>query len=286
MQHKVVAIQFDRLGKKYYFDTENIRVNNGDKVVVETIRGLELGSVVSDEMEISNEDLVSPLKPIIRVASQSDLKKHEENVADEPIVLDITEKLIIKNQLEMKLLNCEYTLDRSKLIIYFNAEGRVDFRELVKDLANEFHVRIELRQVGVRDGAKVLGGIGQCGRLTCCTTFLYEFQPVSIKMAKNQNLSLNPNNISGICGKLLCCIKYEDDNYKEFRERMPKIDSTVDTPDGKAQVKQLNYIMHSVQVELKNKNLVTYDISQIKFKDKASQEDLEIDDKELLNLEE
>lgn len=286
MQHKVVAIQFERLGKKYYFDSVNIKVNNGDQVVVETIRGLELGKVVSDEMEISNEDLVSPLKPILRVASQSDISKYEENLADEPIVLKKTSKLIKKNNLEMKLLNCEYTLDKTKLIIYFNAEGRVDFRELVKDLANEFHVRIELRQVGVRDGAKVLGGIGQCGRLTCCTTFLNEFQPVSIKMAKNQNLSLNPNNISGICGKLLCCIKYEDDNYKKFRESMPKIDSFVDTPDGNAQVKQLNYIMHSVQVELSNRNLVTYDISEIKFKDKASQEELGIDDKELSNLEE
>ncbi len=286
MQHKVVAIQFDRLGKKYYFDSANIKVNNGDKVIVETIRGLELGTVVSDEMEISNEELVSPLKPIIRLATHTDLSKFEENKSLEPEVLLKTDELIKKHKLEMKLLNCEYTLDKSKLIIYFNADGRVDFRELVKDLANEFHVRIELRQVGVRDGAKVLGGIGQCGRLTCCTTFLNEFQPVSIKMAKNQNLSLNPNNISGICGKLLCCIKYEDENYKEFRERMPKIDSFVETPDGKGQVKQLNYIMHSVQVELENRNLVTFDISEITFKDKASQEDLEIDDKDLLNLEE
>ena len=286
MQHKVVAIQFDRLGKKYYFDSANIKVNNGDKDVVETIRGLELGTVVSDEMHINNEELVSPLKPILRIASQSDIKKHEENVAEEPLILEKTEFLVKKNKLDMKLLNCEYTLDKSKLIIYFNAEGRVDFRELVKDLANEFHVRIELRQVGVRDGAKVLGGIGQCGRLTCCTTFLNEFQPVSIKMAKNQNLSLNPNNISGICGKLLCCIKYEDDNYKEFRERMPKINSTVETPEGKGQVRQLNYIMHNVQVQLENGNFITFDISEIKFKDKASQEDLDIDDKELLNLEE
>ncbi len=286
MQHKVVAIQFERLGKKYYFDSANINVNNGDKVVVETIRGLELGFVVSDEIHINNEDLISPLKPIIRIASKEDIKAYEDNLDEEPRILEKTAKLIEKNDLEMKLLNCEYTLDKSKLIIYFNADGRVDFRELVKDLANEFHVRIELRQVGVRDGAKILGGIGQCGRLTCCTTFLSEFQPVSIKMAKNQNLSLNPNNISGICGKLLCCIKYEDDNYKEFREQMPKIDSFVETPEGKGKVKQLNYIMHNAQVLLDNGNLATYDISEIKFKDKASQEDLDIDDKELLNLEE
>ena len=157
MQHSVVAIQFNRLGKKYYFDTANIDVKNGDKVVVETARGVELGFVVSDKMMIGNEDLVSPLKPIVRIASPSDIKRHEENVEKEIYVLAKTDELVRKNELEMKLLNCEYTLDRAKLIIYFNAEGRVDFRELVKDLATEFHVRIELRQVGTRDGAKVLG---------------------------------------------------------------------------------------------------------------------------------
>jgi cell fate regulator YaaT (PSP1 superfamily) len=284
MQHSVVAIQFNRLGKKYYFDTANIDVKNGDKVVVETARGVELGFVVSDKMMIGNEDLVSPLKPIVRIASPSDIKRHEENVEKEIYVLAKTDELVRKNELEMKLLNCEYTLDRAKLIIYFNAEGRVDFRELVKDLATEFHVRIELRQVGTRDGAKVLGGIGPCGRQTCCTTFLNEFQPVSIKMAKNQNLSLNPNNISGICGKLLCCINYEDDQYKELREIMPKMDSFVNTPEGKGRVTNINFILKQVTVNLKDSQHV-YHISEIKFKQKASQENLDVDDKELQNLE-
>ena len=285
MQHTVVAIQFNRLGKKYYFDTANIDVKNGDKVVVETARGVELGFVVSDKMQIGNEDLVSPLKPIVRIARESDIKKYEENLEKEAYVLKKTEELVNMNNLEMKLLNCEYTLDASKLIIYFNAEGRVDFRELVKDLANEFHVRIELRQVGTRDGAKVLGGIGPCGRQTCCTRFLNEFQPVSIKMAKNQNLSLNPNNISGICGKLLCCITYEDDYYKETRNTMPKMGSIVKTPEGKGQVTNLNFVLKEVTVDIKG-NPHTFDIKDVKFRETASKDDLNVNDKELLNLEE
>jgi cell fate regulator YaaT (PSP1 superfamily) len=285
MQHSVVAIQFNRLGKKYYFDTANIDVKNGDKVVVETARGVELGFVVSNKMMIGNDELVSPLKPIVRIANPSDINRYEENVEKEKRVILKTDELVKKNKLEMKLLNCEYTLDRAKLIIYFNAEGRVDFRELVKDLANEFHVRIELRQVGTRDGAKVLGGIGPCGRQTCCTTFLNEFQPVSIKMAKNQNLSLNPNNISGICGKLLCCIHYEDEQYKELRQKLPKMDSYVDTPEGKGRVTNVNFILEQVTVNIKDTQHV-FHISDIKFKQKASQEKLDVVDKELLNLEE
>lgn len=285
MEHNVVAIQFDRLGKKYYFDTAHIHVQKGDKVVVETARGIELGFVVSDQMKIGNEELVSPLKPIVRIASNKDIADYEDNLEKEKFVLKKTDELIKKNQLEMKLLNCEYTLDKAKLIIYFNAEGRVDFRELVKDLANEFHVRIELRQVGTRDGAKVLGGIGPCGRQTCCTKFLTEFQPVSIKMAKNQNLSLNPNNISGICGKLLCCIKYEDDTYKEMRKDMPKMNSTVETPEGFGRVTQINYILQQVNVDVKGTTHV-YRISDIRFEQSGLQDDLDVDDKELLNLEE
>ncbi len=287
MEHSVVVIQFNRLGKKYYFDTANIDVKKGDKVVVETARGIELGFVTSDKMVISNEELVSPLKPIVRLATEEDIRNYEENSSKESYVMEKTEEFVKKNQLEMKLLNCEYTLDKTKLIIYFNAEGRVDFRELVKDLANEFHVRIELRQVGARDGAKVLGGIGLCGRPTCCTTFLNEFQPVSIKMAKNQNLSLNPSNISGICGKLLCCIKYEDEQYKEMRKNMPKMNSYVETPLGRGLVVQVNYIMQQVTVYL-DKNQYTYHISELIFEDKDDllQDDISVEDKELLNLEE
>jgi cell fate regulator YaaT (PSP1 superfamily) len=263
MQHRVVAIQFNRLGKKYYFSTNNLELKRSDFVIVETIRGIELGEVVSNIMEISDEEVVSPLKPILRLASFEDLKTHKENLEKEPIVMKKTSELVRTNSLEMKLLNCEYTLDRSKLIIYFTAEGRVDFRELVKDLANEFHVRIELRQVGARDGAKVIGGIGPCGRETCCTTFLREFEPVSIKMAKNQNLSLNPTNISGICGKLLCCIRYEDENYRDFKKEMPNINSLVWTLDGRGKVVDINYSLQSASVQFKDGTVKVYDINEV-----------------------
>lgn len=280
MQHKVVAIQFNKLGKKYYFATNNIDLKYSDYVIVETVRGMELGEVVSDIMEIGDSELVSPLKPIVRLANYNDLKEHKENVEKEPYILKKTADLIRLNHLEMKLLNCEYTLDRSKLIIYFTAEGRVDFRELVKDLANEFHTRIELRQVGARDGAKVFGGIGPCGRQTCCTTFLRDFEPVSIKMAKNQNLSLNPDNISGICGKLLCCIRYEDENYRDFKKEMPNINSYVWTVDGRGKVKDINYSLQSATVEFKDGSTKDYDLNEVA----DTQEELSDDASVLENL--
>ncbi|PKK94945.1 MAG: stage 0 sporulation protein [Tenericutes bacterium HGW-Tenericutes-5] len=263
MQHTVVAIQFNRLGKKYYFSTNGLDLKMGDFVVVETIRGFELGEAVSNIMQISEQEVVSPLKPILRLANFEDLKTHKENIEKEPYVLQKTQDLVRLNKLEMKLLNCEYTLDRTKLIIYFTAEGRVDFRELVKDLANEFHVRIELRQVGARDGAKVIGGIGPCGRQTCCTTFLREFEPVSIKMAKNQNLSLNPSNISGICGKLLCCIRYEDENYRDFKKEMPNINSLVWTLEGRGKVVDINYSLQSATIQFKDGTTKVFDINDI-----------------------
>ncbi|MDT8336639.1 MAG: stage 0 sporulation family protein [Candidatus Izemoplasmatales bacterium] len=281
MQNQVVAIQFNYLGKKYYFSTNDLELKKGDSVVVETIRGFELGEVVSDIMNISDEEIVSPLKPILRLANFEDLKTHKENLEKEPYVMKKTSEFVKQNQLDMKLLNCEYTLDRSKLIIYFTAEGRVDFRELVKDLANEFHVRIELRQVGARDGAKVIGGIGPCGRRTCCTTFLREFEPVSIKMAKNQNLSLNPNNISGICGKLLCCIRYEDENYRDFKKQMPNINSMVWTLDGRGKVIDINYSMQSSTIQFKDGTNKDYDINEIA----DTKEELSDDASVLLNLE-
>ncbi|MDY0023887.1 MAG: stage 0 sporulation family protein [Candidatus Izemoplasmatales bacterium] len=281
MPHTVVAIQFDYLGKKYYFSTNKIDLHKKDFVVVETIRGLELGEVVSDVMEITDQEIVSPLKPILRLASFEDIKTHKENIEKEPYVLEKTSEYVRQNDLDMKLLNCEYTLDRSKLIIYFTAEGRVDFRELVRDLANEFHVRIELRQVGARDGAKVIGGIGPCGRQTCCTTFLREFEPVSIKMAKNQNLSLNPSNISGICGKLLCCIRYEDENYRDFKKQMPNINSLVWTLDGRGKVVDINYSMQSASVQFKDGTTKEYDINEIA----DTKEELSDDISVLSNLE-
>ncbi|MGD9761258.1 MAG: stage 0 sporulation family protein [Candidatus Izemoplasmatales bacterium] len=281
MQHTVVAIQFNYLGKKYYFSTNNLDLHKNDFVVVETIRGFELGEVVSGIMEISDEEIVSPLKPILRMANFEDLKTHKENVDKEVHVMKKTNELVKLHQLDMKLLNCEYTLDRSKLIIYFTAEGRVDFRDLVKDLANEFHVRIELRQVGARDGAKVIGGIGPCGRQTCCTTFLREFEPVSIKMAKNQNLSLNPSNISGICGKLLCCIRYEDENYRDFKKEMPNINSFVWTLEGRGKVVDINYSMQSATVQFKDGTSKVFDINNIA----DTKEELSDDVSVLTNLE-
>jgi cell fate regulator YaaT (PSP1 superfamily) len=242
---------------------------------------LELGEAVSNVINISDEEIVSPLKPILRLANFEDLKTHKENINKEPLVMEKTTELVRQNNLDMKLLNCEYTLDKSKLIIYFTAEGRVDFRELVKDLANEFHVRIELRQVGARDGAKVIGGIGPCGRQTCCTTFLREFEPVSIKMAKNQNLSLNPSNISGICGKLLCCIRYEDENYRDFKKEMPNINSLVWTLEGRGRVVDINYSLQSASIKFKDGSIKDFDINDIA----DNKEDLSDDVSSLMNYE-
>ena len=212
---KVCRVQFRKVGKKYYFNPNGIEVKDGDLVVVETIRGLEIGKIAGDLVECPVE-IEKDLKPILRIANKKDIDNNEQNRKNEIIALEKCSKLIKKNNLEMKLLYCEYTLDRQKLIIYFESEDRVDFRQLVKNLAEEFRVRIELRQVGSRDGAKVLGGLGPCGLIVCCNTFIEEFDNVSIKMAKNQNLSLNPQKISGTCGKLLCCIKYENEVYKEL----------------------------------------------------------------------
>jgi cell fate regulator YaaT (PSP1 superfamily) len=280
MQHKAVAIQFNYLGKKYYFSTNNLNLKMKDYVVVETIRGMELGEVISNVIELSDEELVSPLKPVVRMAEAEDIEKFKKNMRDQEHIMDVTQSLVKKHRLDMKLLNSEYTLDRSKLIIYFTSDGRVDFRDLVKDLANEFHVRIELRQVGARDGAKVIGGIGPCGRQTCCTTFLREFEPVSIKMAKTQNLSLNPANISGLCGKLMCCIRYENENYKNFKAETPNVNSLVWTKDGQGKVMKINYSEQSVTVMFNADDTRTYHMSDVATK----KEDLDIEE-ELKDLE-
>lgn len=264
MANTVVGIRFKAVGKKYYFDPKDFDLKMYDKVVVETVRGYEMGEVIEGVKEVLDEELISALKPVHRIATPQDIKNYEKNIADIPNALERCKVHIKKNKLDMKLLGCEYTLDRTKLIIYFNAEGRVDFRELVKDLANEFRLRIELRQVGTRDGAKFLGGIGPCGYLLCCNTFLGDFDTVSIKMAKNQNLSLNPVNISGLCGKLLCCIKYENDTYTEHRKQLPKINSTVITPDGKARVIAVNVIDKSVRVQTEEEGIKSYNVEDLK----------------------
>jgi len=272
MANNVVGIRFKAVGKKYYFDPLDYDVKLYDKVIVETIRGIEMGEVIEEKKEIGDGDIISTLKPIYRMATKNDIKNYERNLAYIPQAIERCKVHIRKNELDMKLLGCEYTLDRTKLIIYFNAEGRVDFRELVKDLANEFKLRIELRQVGTRDGAKFLGGIGPCGYLLCCNTFLGDFETVSIKMAKNQNLSLNPVNISGLCGKLLCCIRYENDTYKEHRKEVPKINSWVTTTEGRAKVIGVNIIDKSVRVQTEADGIKSFnveDLLQIDYYDKG-----------------
>ena len=259
-----IGIKFVKGGKVYVFDNNNLEVQVDDKVVVETVRGLEIGEVCGGLVECPKE-LENDIKPILRLATKKDLDNHAQNRKNEAIALEKCSKLIRKNSLEMKLLYCEYTLDKQKLIIYFESEDRVDFRQLVKDLAEEFRVRIELRQVGSRDGAKVLGGLGPCGLIVCCNTFIEEFDNVSIKMAKNQNLSLNPQKISGTCGKLLCCIKYENDVYKELRANMPDINDIVRLENGEGKVLSVDVLKREVKVKMfEDETFVTVHIDEIK----------------------
>ncbi len=245
----VVPIQFKKVGKHYYFDKNNLTLEKDDFVIVETARGLELGMVSGKEKTITEEDLVTDLKCVVRLASDTDLKRYEENKHNASFAYDICKEEIRKHGLEMKLLSAEYTLDRKKIVFSYTAEGRVDFRELVKSLATKIKTRIELRQVGERDGAKQLGGIGLCGRELCCSTHLCNFDTISIKMAKNQNLSLNPTKITGLCGKLLCCIKYEDKVYSDLKVGLPKIGSSIKTPTcGGCKVIDVDILRQAVKV--------------------------------------
>ena len=246
---KVCRIQFKKNGKKYYFNPGSLNVRPDMFVVVETVRGVEIGKVSGDLVDCPVE-IEAEIKPVLRIATKKDVDNHKYNLSLEPAVLEKCAKLIKKNELEMKLLRCEYTLDRQKLIIYFESEARVDFRQLVKDLAEEFKVRIELRQIGSRDGAKALGGLGPCGLIVCCNTFIEEFDNVSIKMAKNQNLSLNPQKISGTCGKLLCCIKYENDLYTEMRANLPDVNDTVTLEEGDGKVLSVDVIKRELKVKM------------------------------------
>ncbi|MDB8556681.1 stage 0 sporulation family protein [Turicibacter sanguinis] len=252
MQYEVVGVQFKQVGKKYFFDPNGFELKKGDYVLVETIRGMEFGTVVIDPKFVNEGDVFLPLKPVMRIATDEDIEKHRKNKADEVEALASCEQLIIKNKLDMQLLGCEYTFDRTKLIFYFTAEGRVDFRQLVKDLAYTFRLRIELRQIGVRDAAKMIGGLGPCGRVLCCTSFLGEFATVTIKMAKNQQLSLNPSKISGICGKLLCCLKYENETYVELMQRLPDVGNRVLTEFGEGRVRSINMISETLLVDYKD----------------------------------
>lgn len=247
---KVAGVRFKNAGKVYYFDPDELEVVLGDYVIVETARGLEFGTVTMDITELREEEIVQPLKKIVRVADEDDIKRHDENEKKKEKALKLCQEKIDKHGLEMKLIDVEYTFDNNKIIFYFTADGRVDFRELVKDLAGVFKMRIELRQIGVRDEAKMLGGIGSCGKSLCCSTWLSDFEPVSIKMAKVQNLSLNPTKISGICGRLMCCLKYENDVYMELRKGMPDNGEKVKTRDGMGKVVDTNILESKVKVRL------------------------------------
>lgn len=246
----VVGVKFKDVGKMYYFSPGDNEVVMGDNVIVETARGLEFGTICRERTSVDESELVAPLKSIIRKATDADRKKHADNLAKKDNALRLCQEKIDAHGLEMKLIDVEYTFDNSKVVFYFTADGRVDFRELVKDLASVFRMRIELRQIGVRDEAKMIGGVGSCGRGLCCSTWLRDFEPVSIKMAKVQNLSLNPTKISGICGRLMCCLKYENDIYNELKKGMPNVGERVKTPDGIGVVTDINILENLVRTRL------------------------------------
>ncbi|MEG0830422.1 MAG: stage 0 sporulation family protein [Anaerovoracaceae bacterium] len=247
---KVVGVRFKHAGKVYYFDPADFQMEIGSSVIVETARGTEFGTINMGPKEIPESQIVAPLKKIIRIANEKDCRRYEENNKKKDRALSLCEEKIVKHKLDMKLIDVEYTFDNSKIIFYFTADGRVDFRDLVKDLAGVFKMRIELRQIGVRDEAKMIGGIGTCGKGLCCHTWLPEFEPVSIKMAKVQNLSLNPTKISGICGRLMCCLKYENDTYLDLRKGMPDYGERIKVPDGEAIVVDTNILKDRIKTRM------------------------------------
>ena len=261
---KIVGVRFKNAGKIYYFDPVDFEIEKNIDVVVETARGLEYGKIVVGPKEIEEEKLISPLKPIIRIATEEDKAIYRENKEKAKETFEICQQKIKEHGLTMFLIDCEYTFDRNKLIFYFTAEGRIDFRELVKDLASIFKTRIELRQIGVRDEAKSIGGLGTCGRKLCCSSWLGDFQPVSIKMAKDQSLSLHPTKISGICGRLFCCLKYEHDVYVEAIEKMPVVGSVVKVENQKGKVIEINPLLEQIKIEFNDKTIKTCLAEEVK----------------------
>lgn len=249
---EVIGVRFKEAGKVYYFDPDNNKLNVGDMVIVETSRGVECGQVAFSNREADDEEIVHPLKKLIRSATKEDIQHLEDNRKKEKEAFSVCEEKIAQHKLEMKLIDVEYTFDNSKVLFYFTADGRIDFRALVKDLAAVFRTRIELRQIGVRDESKMLGGLGICGRPFCCNTFLGEFQPVSIKMAKEQGLSLSPSKISGTCGRLMCCLKYEQEAYTDLLKKTPKVGAIVETANGKGLVVESNLLTGTLKVKLDN----------------------------------
>ena len=268
---KVIGVRFRTAGKIYFFSPGKLEIKTGDKVIVETARGVEFGSVVTGPKEVEDDKITQPLKSVIRLATEDDKKKEEKNKEKEKEAFKICLDKIHKHGLEMKLIDAEYTFDNNKVLFYFTADGRIDFRELVKDLASVFKTRIELRQVGVRDETKIMGGIGICGRPLCCHSYLSEFIPVSIKMAKEQNLSLNPTKISGVCGRLMCCLKNEEETYEVLNSRLPAIGDYVTTADGlKGEVHSVNVLRQLVKVvvvvDRDEKEIREYKVEELKFK--------------------
>ena len=290
---KVIGVRFRTAGKIYFFSPGGLELKAGDKVIVETARGVEFGSVVTGIKEVLDDQISQPLKPVIRIATQDDVRREAKNREKEKEAFKICQEKIRKHGLEMKLIDAEYTFDNNKVLFYFTADGRIDFRELVKDLASVFRTRIELRQIGVRDETKIRGGIGICGRPLCCHTYLTEFAPVSIKMAKEQNLSLNPTKISGVCGRLMCCLTNEEETYEELNSHLPSIGDYVTTPEKlKGEVQSVNVLRQTVKVivSLDNdeKEVRDYKVDELRFKprrrknNRVSKEEM----KELRGLEE
>ena len=290
---KVIGVRFRTAGKIYFFSPGGLELKAGDKVIVETARGVEFGSVVTGIKEVPDDQISQPLKPVIRIATQDDVRREAKNREKEKEAFKICQEKIRKHGLEMKLIDAEYSFDNNKVLFYFTADGRIDFRELVKDLASVFRTRIELRQIGVRDETKIRGGIGICGRPLCCHTYLTEFAPVSIKMAKEQNLSLNPTKISGVCGRLMCCLTNEEETYEELNSHLPSIGDYVTTPEKlKGEVQSVNVLRQTVKVivSLDNdeKEVRDYKVDELRFKprrrknNRVSKEEM----KELRGLEE
>ncbi len=261
---EIIGVRFKKAGKIYYFDPGDLAITTDHCVIVETVRGIEYGDVVIANKRVDEEDVVLPLKKVIRIADEHDHQTVLENQKQTEEAFELCARKIHEHKLDMNLVDVEFTFDRNKIIFYFTADGRVDFRHLVKDLASVFKTRIELRQIGVRDEAKMLGGIGPCGRMLCCSTFLGDFEPVSIKMAKDQNLSLNPAKISGLCGRLMCCLKYENDMYEDAKRELPDIGERLNTAQGKGKVVGLNMLERLVQVELTElERVVEYTIDEL-----------------------
>ena len=286
---KVIGVRFRPAGKIYFFAPGKLNIRTGDKVIVETARGVEFGSVVTGPKEVEDEQITQPLKSVIRVATKDDVRKEEKNREKEKEAFEICLQKIRKHGLEMKLIDAEYTFDNNKVLFYFTADGRIDFRELVKDLASVFRTRIELRQIGVRDETKIRGGIGICGRPLCCHTYLSEFAPVSIKMAKEQNLSLNPTKISGVCGRLMCCLTNEEETYEELNSHLPSNGDHVTTPEGlHGDVQSVNVLRQLVKVivtlDNDEKEIREYHAEELRFKPRRKKKEMKLSKEEMAEL--